>query len=95
MRDHNGDRIGMFADGELLWHSNESGDISFTPGVALLGVKGMTKSCTGFMTTTGLTLQQRSLKSIFSQVMQIAYTIRTLPRSGFRMPFAGRDTLPQ
>lgn len=51
MRDRNGDRIGMFADGELLWHSNESGDISFTPGVALLGVKGMTKSCTGFMTT--------------------------------------------
>lgn len=52
MRDKDGNRIGMFADGELLWHSNESGDIAFTPGVALLGVQGMTKSCTGFMVTT-------------------------------------------
>lgn len=51
-RDGDGNRIGMFADGELLWHSNESGDIAFTPGVALLGVEGMTKSATGFMVTT-------------------------------------------
>ncbi len=51
-KDENGNRIGMFADGELLWHSNESGDITFTPGVALLGVEGMTKSATGFMVTT-------------------------------------------
>ena len=48
----NGHRIGMFAEGELLWHSNESGDIAFTPGVALLGVEGMTRSATGFMETT-------------------------------------------
>ena len=48
----NGHRIGMFAEGELLWHSNESGDIAFTPGVALLGQKGMTNSATGFMVTT-------------------------------------------
>ena len=48
----NGHRIGMFAEGELLWHSNESGDIAFTPGVALLGVEGMTQSATGFMETT-------------------------------------------
>jgi len=32
----NGKPIGMFADGELLWHSNESGDLAFTPAVALL-----------------------------------------------------------
>lgn len=51
-RDENGNRIGMFAEGELLWHSNESGDIAFTPGVALLGIEGMTKSATGFMVTT-------------------------------------------
>ena len=42
----------MFGSGELLWHSNESGDIAFTPGVALLGDHGMTKSATGFMVTT-------------------------------------------
>ena len=52
IRDKNGNRIGMFADGELTWHSNESGDICFTPNVCLLGVKGMTKSATGFQTTT-------------------------------------------
>ena len=48
----NGQRIGMFADGELLWHSNESGDIAFTPAVALLGAENMTNSATGFMVTT-------------------------------------------
>ena len=48
----NGQRIGMFADGELLWHSNESGDIAFTPAVALLGAENMTNSSTGFMVTT-------------------------------------------
>ena len=48
----NGQRIGMFADGELLWHSNESGDIAYTPAVALLGAENMTNSATGFMVTT-------------------------------------------
>ena len=48
----NGKPIGMFADGELLWHSNESGDLAFTPAVALLGVESMTNSATGFMVTT-------------------------------------------
>ena len=50
-KDQNGNPIGMFADGELLWHSNESGDLGFTPGVALLGVEGMRQSATGFMVT--------------------------------------------
>ena len=51
-KDKDGKRLGMFAEGELLWHSNESGDIAFTPGVALLAAQGTTKSSTGFMTTT-------------------------------------------
>ena len=48
----NGKPIGMFAEGELLWHSNESGDIAFTPAVALLGVENVKQSATGFMVTT-------------------------------------------
>ena len=47
-----GDGTGLFSHGELLWHSNESGDIAFTPGVALLGDRGMCDSATGFMVTT-------------------------------------------
>ena len=43
---------GLFGSGELLWHSNESGDIAFTPGVALLGDHGMKKSATGFMVSS-------------------------------------------
>ena len=50
-RDKDGNPLGMFADGELLWHSNESGTISFTPGVALLGAKNVVGSATGFVTT--------------------------------------------
>lgn len=50
-KDENGNPLGMFAEGELLWHSNESGTLTFTPGVALLGGEGMLGSCTGFLTT--------------------------------------------
>lgn len=46
-----GEPLGLFAEGELLWHSNESGNLLFTPGVSLLGETGMKGSATGFMTT--------------------------------------------
>lgn len=46
------EKNGLFGGGDLFWHSNESGDIAFTPGVALLGHQNMTKSATGFMVTT-------------------------------------------
>lgn len=51
-KDKNGDPLGLFSEGELLWHSNESANYNFTPGVSLLGVKGMTNSSTGFLITT-------------------------------------------
>jgi alpha-ketoglutarate-dependent taurine dioxygenase len=51
-KDEHGNALGMFAEGELLWHSNESGTLTFTPGVALLGVQNMIGSATGFITTT-------------------------------------------
>lgn len=50
-RDEEGNALGMFAEGELLWHSNESGTLTFTPGVALLGAENMIGSSTGFITT--------------------------------------------
>lgn len=50
-RDEQGNSLGMFAEGELLWHSNESGTLTFTPGVALLSGEGMVGSATGFLTT--------------------------------------------
>jgi len=51
MKDKHGNPLGMFKEGELLWHSNESGNLGFTPGVSLLGHTGMVGSCTGFLTT--------------------------------------------
>ena len=51
-RNEQGQAEGMFADGELLWHSNESGNLTFTPGVALLAKEGVVGSATGFLTTT-------------------------------------------
>lgn len=50
-KDAEGNALGMFNDGELLWHSNESSQINFTPGVSLLGHEGMIGSATGFLTT--------------------------------------------
>lgn len=51
-RKEDGSPLGMFAEGELLWHSNESGNLAFSPAVSLLGRDGMVGSATGFMTTT-------------------------------------------
>ena len=50
-KDEKGMPLGMFAEGELLWHSNESGTLTFTPGVALLAAKNVVGSSTGFCTT--------------------------------------------
>ena len=50
-KDDAGNPLGMFAEGELLWHSNESGNLVFTPGVSLLAAEGVVGSSTGFVTT--------------------------------------------
>jgi alpha-ketoglutarate-dependent taurine dioxygenase len=51
IKDSDGQPMGMFAEGELLWHSNESGNLCFAPGVALYGHSGVQGSATGFVTT--------------------------------------------
>jgi alpha-ketoglutarate-dependent taurine dioxygenase len=51
-KNEKGEALGMFAEGELLWHSNESGNLAFTPGVSLLAKEGVVGSATGFLTTT-------------------------------------------
>lgn len=49
--DKDGYPVGFFSHGELLWHSNESGTLTSTPGVALHGYQNFVGSATGFMTT--------------------------------------------
>lgn len=51
-RTESGDPLGMFAEGELLWHSNESGTLTFAPAVSLLAAEGVIGSATGFATTS-------------------------------------------
>jgi alpha-ketoglutarate-dependent taurine dioxygenase len=51
-KDEDGNPLGMFAEGELLWHSNESGNLIFAPAVSLLGASGVVGSATGFVTTS-------------------------------------------
>lgn len=50
-KDKNGNPLGVFNEGELLWHSNESGNLIFTPGVALLAAECVVGSSTGFLQT--------------------------------------------
>jgi alpha-ketoglutarate-dependent taurine dioxygenase len=50
--DKNGNSLGAFGDGELLWHSNESADVAFTPNVALLAWENVVGSATGFCTSS-------------------------------------------
>jgi len=51
LKDNNNVPLGAFGDGELLWHSNGSGSLDFTPGVALMGVQDMEGTATGFVQT--------------------------------------------
>lgn len=50
--DSDGNPKGLFAEGELLWHSNESGTLTWTPGVALFAYQNVVGSATGFVTTS-------------------------------------------
>jgi len=50
-RHADGRRAGAFAEGELLWHSNESGQIVNTPGVMLLARENVVGTSTGFCIT--------------------------------------------
>jgi len=53
-KDADGNSLGAFSDGELLWHSNESSELTFAPEVALLGFQHMKGSSTGFVQSVDL-----------------------------------------
>lgn len=76
-RDSQGNPLGMFAEGELLWHSNESGNLCFTPAVGLLGGEGMVGSATGFLTTTDW--YERQSKSFRSELDEMIIVHKFTP----------------
>jgi alpha-ketoglutarate-dependent taurine dioxygenase len=49
--DTEGNPTGLFSNGDLHWHSNESSFVAFAPCVSLLGGVNMVGSCTGFLQT--------------------------------------------
>lgn len=51
IKDSQGNDLGVFSAGELRWHSNESSELTFAPGVALLGDRHMVGSSTGYVQT--------------------------------------------
>ena len=52
IKDEKGKRTGMFADGELEWHSNQQSDNSgYAPLIGLQGVEGTEGSITEFLQT--------------------------------------------
>ncbi len=51
IRDEEGNHTGMFADGELDWHSNQQGTKEFAPAVGLLAWEGSGGSRTDFLNT--------------------------------------------
>lgn len=75
--DENGYPLGWFAAGELNWHSNEPGQLTFTPGVALLGHRCMTGSATGFMTTVDC--YEEFSESFRSELDEMILTYRVDP----------------
>ena len=50
-RDAEGDYLGMFADGELDWHSDRQGTGNFVPTILLNAVEGTEGTCTEFLQT--------------------------------------------
>lgn len=67
-----GESLGVFDNGELLWHSNECSDPAFVPGVSLMGYQSMIGSCTGFMTTPDwLESQTESFRSELRELITV------------------------
>jgi alpha-ketoglutarate-dependent taurine dioxygenase len=50
-KDEEGDYIGMFAEGELDWHSDRQGTGNFVPMILLNAVEGTEGTCTEFLQT--------------------------------------------
>lgn len=50
-RDEEGDYLGMFAQGELDWHSDRQGTGNFVPMILLNAVEGTEGTCTEFLQT--------------------------------------------
>jgi alpha-ketoglutarate-dependent taurine dioxygenase len=79
-KDDKGQSMGIFGDGELYWHSNECANLSFTPGVSLMGVENMVGSSTGFCTTVDwYEKQSESFKSELDEMI-LVHNFRTKHR---------------
>jgi len=50
-KDEEGDYIGMFAEGELDWHSDRQGTGNFVPMILLQAIEGTEGTCTEFLQT--------------------------------------------
>lgn len=50
-KDQDGDYLGMFADGELDWHSDRQGTGNFCPCIGLMSVEGAVGTSTEFLQT--------------------------------------------
>ena len=53
-----GRHMGIFPEGDLHWHSNESGQLVNNPGVMLLAISHVTNTSTGFCVTANWYQQQ-------------------------------------
>lgn len=72
MKNSKGESMGVFDNGELLWHSNECSDPAFVPGVSLMGYQEMIGSCTGFVTTADwFETQSESFKSELRELVTV------------------------
>ena len=72
-----GEPLGLFAEGELHWHSNEAGTLTFTPGVALLAKENVVGSATCFLTTTDW--YERQSESFRSELDDMIMLHRFMP----------------
>lgn len=64
LRYPDGRHMGIFPEGDLLWHSNESGQLVNNPGALLLAIANVKNTATGFCVTANWYQQQsESLRS--------------------------------
>lgn len=91
MRDEEGNTTGMFADGELDWHSNESGRKNPHPVVLLHGVEGTEGSETHYLenVTPYDNLSSEDKKFVDSLICIYEFN----PKKGFAAGIDGVSTL--
>jgi len=95
-QDEQGRYLGLTADSELLWHTDEAGTSSFSPVLVMYGMEHMTTSATGFLQSADwYERQSASFKSELAELVSIYHwdNEKVTPGSSYEHELIAKESL--